>query len=194
LKRVLFAIAKTVAELQDLPLTRRQFVKHLLNLLAQQVLGGDLFRSQGISVFDQVAKRRAPVLVRGHLQRECTLGNPDQRLDLFNSRFQGFRQFPRIWLAAQLLGKAVQGLRELIELFIHQMHRQADSTPVVGDGAGNRLADPPRRIGTELEAAAIVEFLGGSDQTNVSSLDQIGERYTAADVLLGDADDQTGFR
>ena len=85
------------------------------------------------------------------------------------------------------------GPRQPVDLLVH-VDGHADGAALVGDGAGDRLANPPGGIGAELVAAVIVELLDGADQTDVAFLDQVEERHAATDVLLGDADHQAGVR
>ena len=61
---------------------------------------------------------------------------------------------------------------------------------LVGDRAGDGLADPPGRVGRELVAAAVVELLDGADQAERALLDQVEEREAAAEVALRDRDDE----
>ena len=65
---------------------------------------------------------------------------------------------------------------------------------MVGDGALHRLADPPGRVGRELEAAAPVELLDGAVEAERALLDQVEERDAEAAVALGDRDDQPQVR
>ncbi len=46
----------------------------------------------------------------------------------------------------------------------------------VGDGPGDGLAHPPRGVGGELEALAVVELLDGADQAEVALLDEVQQR------------------
>ena len=61
--------------------------------------------------------------------------------------------------------------------------------------ARDRLANPPRRIGRELVAAAVFELIDRLHQADVAFLDQIEELQAAVGVFLGDRDDeaQVGF-
>src|SRR3712207_1515255 len=59
-----------------------------------------------------------------------------------------------------------------------------------GDGAGDRLADPPGRVRRELVAAPVVELLDRADQAERALLDQVEEREPAAEVALRDRDDK----
>ena len=70
------------------------------------------------------------------------------------------------------------------------MDRDADRPRLVGDGAGDRLADPPRRVGAELEPAAVLVLVDRPHQAGVAFLNQVEEAQAAVAVLLGDAHDQ----
>ena len=74
------------------------------------------------------------------------------------------------------------------------MHGHADRAGLVGDAAGDRLADPPRRVRRELVAAAPVELLDGAHQAEVALLDQVEEQHAAADVALRDRHDEAEVR
>ena len=92
-------------------------------------------------------------------------------------------------LAAVLLDQAAADADELVDRLDH-VDRDADGAGLVGDGAGDGLADPPGGVGRELVALAVVELLDGADEADVAFLDQVEERHAAADVLLGDGDDE----
>ena len=93
-------------------------------------------------------------------------------------------------LAPEFLG---QPLLHTIQLGqrLGNVHRQTDRPTLVRNRPGDRLTDPPRRIGRELVATAPVELLDGAHQADVAFLDQIDQRQASPDVPLGDADNQT---
>ena len=70
------------------------------------------------------------------------------------------------------------------------MHGNADRARLVGQRAGDRLADPPGGVGGELEALAVVELLRGADEPERALLDQVEEWEALVAVVLGDRDDQ----
>ena len=70
------------------------------------------------------------------------------------------------------------------------MHRDANGAGLVGDGAGNGLANPPRGVGRELVAAAVLELVDGLHQADVALLNEVEELQAAVGVLFGDGDDQ----
>src|SRR5262249_59545428 len=53
-------------------------------------------------------------------------------------------------------------------------------------GASDRLADPPRRIRGELEAAAVLEPVHRLHEPDVSLLDEVQQAQIAAQIALGD--------
>ena len=99
--------------------------------------------------------------------------------DLFAGRF-----------AAQFLHQRARSADQLVDRFDH-VHRNTDRARLVGDRAGDRLADPPRRVGRELITAPPFEFVDGLHQTDVAFLNQIEELQSAVRVFLGDRNDQT---
>ena len=92
-------------------------------------------------------------------------------------------------LAAQLGDQLALGAADLVELLDH-VHRDADRARLVGERAGDRLADPPGGVGRELEALAVVELLGRADQAERALLDQVEEGKALVAVVLRDRDDQ----
>ena len=70
------------------------------------------------------------------------------------------------------------------------MHGDADGARLIGDRARDRLPDPPRGVGRELVAAAVLELVDRLHQADVAFLDQVEELQAAVGVLLGDGDDE----
>jgi hypothetical protein len=64
--------------------------------------------------------------------------------------------------------------------------REPDGATRVGDASGDRLADPPGRVGGELESLAPVELLDGVHQSEVALLDEVEEGESRCLVLLRD--------
>src|SRR5207245_2440108 len=79
-------------------------------------------------------------------------------------------------------------------LALDDVNGNADRARLVGNPALNRLANPPRRVGRELVAAAPVELLDGPDQSDDSFLDQVEQRDPVALVLLHDRHDEPKVR
>jgi hypothetical protein len=74
------------------------------------------------------------------------------------------------------------------------VHRHPDRPRRVGEPARDRLADPPARVGRELETPAPVELLDRANQPKRPFLDQVEEGEALVAVLLGDRDDQAQVR
>jgi hypothetical protein len=74
------------------------------------------------------------------------------------------------------------------------VHRNADRARLLLQRTLHGLADPPRCVGRELEAAAVVELLDGTDQADDPLLDQVEERQPQPAVALGVRDDQAQVR
>src|ERR1700730_5540885 len=96
-------------------------------------------------------------------------------------------------LAPELDLEPPRGTRQLL-LALDDVHRNADRAGVIRDSALHRLANPPRRVGRELEAAAPVELLDGAVEPERSLLDQVEERNAETAVALRDRDDQAQVR
>ena len=98
-----------------------------------------------------------------------------------------FGQLFRRRLAADLVQHLARGAHDLVDRLDH-VHRNADGARLVGDRAGDRLPDPPGRIGRELVAAAVLELVDRLHQADVAFLDEIEELQAAVGVFLGDRD------
>jgi hypothetical protein len=70
------------------------------------------------------------------------------------------------------------------------VHGQPDRTALLGERAGDRLADPPRRVRGEPEAAPVVELLDRADEPDRAFLDEVQKREPATLVVAGDGDDE----
>src|SRR3712207_3883906 len=90
-------------------------------------------------------------------------------------------------VAAELEAQRVLRAAEAVER-VDDVGGKADRAGAVGDGAGDGLADPPRRVRREAVAHLRVELLDGPDQAGVALLDQVLEEHAATPVLLGDRD------
>ena len=92
-------------------------------------------------------------------------------------------------LAADLVQHLAAGADDLVDRLDH-VHGDADGARLVGDRAGDRLADPPGGVGRELVAAAVLELVDRLHQADVAFLDQVEELQAAVGVFLGDRDDE----
>jgi hypothetical protein len=95
--------------------------------------------------------------------------------------------------AAELRVQLALAAGELL-LALEDVHGDPDVARLVRHAALDGLADPPGRVGRELEAATPVELLDGADQAEDALLDQVRERQAVALVLLRDRDDEPEVR
>src|SRR5215211_8009940 len=160
------------AHLDDLALALRQGGEGAVHVLLAEVLGGDLERRLGRLVLDEVAELRLVLLADRLLERDRLLGHAQDVADLARRALEFARDLLGRGLAAERLHELALDVHDLVELLDH-VHRDADGAALVGDRAGDGLADPPRRVRRELVAAPVVELLDGADQPERALLDQI---------------------
>ena len=96
-------------------------------------------------------------------------------------------------LAAELAEELALDAPDLVQL-LDDVHRHADRARLVGERPRHRLADPPGRVGRELEALAVVELLRRAHEPDRPLLDQVEEGQALVAVVLGDRDDQAQVR
>src|SRR5215471_4265474 len=171
-------------QLDDLLLPAGQGVQDLLELILQHDERRGLHRHHGVGVLDEVAQVGvffADRRLQGHRLLRDALdlghaldGQPHLGGDLVRRRFTPER-----------LMKLALNARHLVDR-LHHVHRDPDGPRLVGDGAGDGLPDPPRRVGGELVPLRVVELLHRPDQAEIPLLDQVKEAQAAADVPLGD--------
>ena len=77
---------------------------------------------------------------------------------------------------------------------VADVSRHPDRAGRVGDRSADRLADPPRGVGRELEAAAVVELLDRPHQADVALLDEVEDADPARLVAASDRDDEAEVR
>ena len=88
-------------------------------------------------------------------------------------------------VAVQLLGEDAAAARDAAHL-LGDVHGQTDRPALLGERARDGLANPPGRVGRELEAHLVVELLDGADQAEVALLDQVEERDAGLRVVPRD--------
>ena len=70
------------------------------------------------------------------------------------------------------------------------MHRNTDGASLVGNAAGDSLANPPGGVGREFVAPAVFKLVDGFHQADIAFLNQIKKLQAAVGVLFGDRNDQ----
>ena len=143
----------------------------------------------GALVGDELAELGLLLVADGLLQRDRGLGGALDRVDLLGVDAGDLGDLLRRRLAAELGDELALGAADLVEL-LDDVDRDADRARLVGERAGDRLADPPGRVGRELEALAVVELLRGADEAERALLDEVEERQSLVAVVLGDRDDE----
>src|SRR5581483_411235 len=127
------------------------------------------------------------------LERDRRLRGAADLVDLVRGEVEVAGDLERERLAAQLGAELALGADDLVEL-LDDVHGHANRARLVGERAGDRLADPPRRVRGELEPLAVVELLGRADEADRPLLDQVEERQALVAVALGDRDDEAEVR
>ena len=74
------------------------------------------------------------------------------------------------------------------------VHRNPDRVRLVRDRTLTGLADPPGRVGRELEALAVVELLHRAVEADRAVLDQVEQRQAVPLIALRDRDDEPQVR
>ena len=145
-------------------------------------------------VLDEIAEVGVVAVADGRLQRDRLLRHLQNGADALDRQLNFLGDFLRGGLAAVFLDQLLLHAHQLVDRFDH-VHRDADGARLVGDRAGDRLANPPGGVGRELVAAAVFEFLDRLHQAHVAFLDQVEEGEAAVGVFLGDGNDeaQVGF-
>src|SRR5947209_241187 len=185
--------AEAVPELQDAALA----VGEVLQRLAQRLLGEDLRRALvrrlGALVGDELPELGLLLVADRLLERDRRLRGALDRLDLLRLDPRHLGDLVGGGLAPELGDELALGPADLVEL-LHDVHRDADGARLVGQGAGDRLADPPGRVRGELEALAVVELLRRAHEAERALLDEVQERQPLVAVVLGDGDDEPEVR
>src|SRR4051812_10970239 len=171
-ERPLAAVVQAEAKLEHAALAAGEAVEHFFDLLFEQLEGGHLGRRGRALVLDEVAEVAILFLANRRLQRDRLLRDLLNLAHLVGRDLHLAADLLRGRLAAVLLHQAPREAAELVDRLDH-VHGDADGARLVGDGAGDRLADPPRGVGTELVALAVLELLHGADQSDVAFLDQV---------------------
>jgi len=74
---------------------------------------------------------------------------------------------------------------------LHGVRRKSNVAALLGHGSRDRLANPPRGVRGELEPARVVESLDRSHQTDVATLNRVGQRHRRSRESFGNTHHQT---
>ncbi len=181
---------QTEPHLDHLLFAGRQRRQHFVGDLAQ-VRSDDLIRRihDGF-VFDEITQVRIFFFADRSLQRDRLLRNLQHLAHLRNRNVHLLRDLFAGRFAAQLLHQRARSTNQFIDRFDH-VHRDSNRARLIGDGASDRLANPPGCIGGKLITAAPFELVHGLHQTDVAFLNQIEKLQPAVGVLLRNRNDQS---
>src|SRR5579871_2780585 len=186
--------ADAEAHAQHALLARGQRGEHPRRGLAQ--VGGDrrLVGQDGVLVLDEIAEMRILLVADRGLERQRLLGDLQDLAHLLERHAELFGELLGGRLAADLVEHLAARAHDLVD-GLDPVHRDADGARLIGDRAGDRLANPPGGVGRELVAAAVLEFVDRLHQADIAFLNEVEELQAAVGVFLGDGDDeaQVGF-
>src|SRR5262245_19057370 len=185
LQRQVGALAGPEAQPQDLLLAGRERAEYLARLPADIARQHGIHERDGALVLEEVAE--VAVLLLAHRRVEGDrLPRDAQRAAPLVARHAHLRaDLLGCRLAPQILHEHARDPQQLVER-LHHVHGNADGPRLIGDGARDRLADPPGGIRRELVTALVLEFLDRAHEADVSLLDQVQELQPAMQIALGD--------
>src|SRR5438132_8548057 len=192
-QRVLATVGEAEPEPQHLLLARREGVEDLVRLLPEREADDRLDGRDDLLVLDEVAQVAVLLLADRCLQRNRFLGDLQDFSDLVHGDVHLRRDLLRGGLAAELLHELPRGPDELVDR-LDDVHGDADRAGLVGDGARDRLPDPPGRVGRKLITTPIFELIDRLHEADIAFLDKVEELEPAVRVLLGDRDDEAQVR
>ena len=130
------------------------------------------------------------LLAYRRLKGNRLLGNLHDFAHAFHADFHGFGDLLRHRLTAQLLQQLARYADQFVDRLDH-MHRDADRTRLIRDGARNGLADPPRRISAELIPLVVIELFHGLDEPQIAFLDEVKEKHASSNIAFRYTHDET---
>src|ERR1700733_4500973 len=186
---MLGTILQAKAHLDHAFFPRGQGTQHLRGVFLQ-VHADDCFgRRNRLAIFNEDAKMRIFFLANRSFKRDRFLCDLEHFADLGHRDIHPAGNLFRSGLAAQLLHQLPRGTNQLVDGLDH-VHRNTNRPGLIGNRAGNRLTNPPGRIGGELVTTTVFELIDRLHQTDVAFLDQIQKLQTAVGVLLGNRNHQ----
>src|SRR4051794_30027235 len=185
--------AEPVAELEHAALAVGEVLERLFEGLFGKQVRGPIERALGLLVGDELAELRLLLVADRLLERDRGLGGALDRVDLLGIDPRHLGNLLWGGLAAQLGDQLALGAADLVQL-LDDVDRDPDRARLVGQRPGDRLADPPGRVGGELEPLAVVELLRRTDQAQRPLLDQIEEGQALVAVIFRDRDDKPEVR
>src|SRR5205807_6265100 len=124
----------------------------------------------GRLVFEEVAE--LGVLTDRRLERQRLTRRLENEPHLLRRYTCSLSDLFRRGFASHLVDEAAVHPRDPVERLDH-VDGNPDRTRVIGDRPRNGLADPPRRVRRELEAATVLEPVDGLHEPDVALLDEV---------------------
>ena len=183
------AILEAEAQLEHVALAVSEQAEHLDDLLAAHDLVDLLRRRGGVLVLDEVAEQRVAVVADLLMQARGLLADLLDLTHLLRRDAHLDGDLLRSRLAADVLQQLALYAHQLVHVLDH-VHGDADGARLVRQRPRDGLADPPRSVSAELEAAPVVELVYGAHEPQVALLDEVEQRHAAPDVALGDGHDE----
>ena len=182
-------VPDAVAQFEDLALAVGERLEELLDALAEHVLCGCVRRRGLAFVLDELAEVAVVALADGPVDADGVAADLHDAANVGDGHAGLVREF--------LHGRLAPGdLQDLLLDVAQPRHGldhvdgDADGPGVIGDGAGDGLADPPRGVGGELVASLVLVLVHRPHEAGVALLDDVQERQPAVSVLLGDGDNE----
>src|SRR5438552_3479064 len=180
-------------QLEHTPLALRQPPDRLAHRLGAQRLGRLGLRIDGGRIGEQVAELALAVRADGLVQRHGRLDRAERLLHVTQLETGRLGELLVRWLLATRSLQPLAGTVQLHAPLVY-VRRDADRRGLVRDRTLAGLANPPGRVGRELETLAPVELLDGAVQADHALLDQVSELEAVALVALRDRDDEPQVR
>ena len=176
-------------QLDHLALQARQVLQRRGERLVAQAAAGVVERVGRALVLQQLTQLAILVGAHRRVQRDRHAVEPAEILDHLEGQREDLRELLVARRGAGLRLDLALGLLDLLDVG-RDIDRQAHQPRLLVDRAAQRLLDPQRRVGRELEALAVVELLGRAHEADGPLLDEVEEGEALALVALGDRDHQ----
>ena len=192
LERLSLAV-ETEAQLENAPLVLGQAgecTSHLESTnRVHRLFGGIL----GARVAEEIPELGLVLGADVLIQRDRRVGGVERLVDVLQREARSLGELLACWLAVELRDQLSTHTGQLQPALV-DMRRHADRLRQVRDRTLAGLADPPGRVGRELEAAPPVELLDRAVQADDTFLNQVAEGHVVPLIALGDRDDQPQVR
>src|SRR5271157_3653631 len=143
---VLAAVFETEAHLDDFFFARGQSAQDLSGLVLEVHVDHGFGRRDYGAVFDEVTKMRIFLFTNRRFERDWLLRDLQHLAHFRHRNVHALGDFFAGRLSTQFLHQLPRGADQLVDGLDH-VHRNTDGARLVGDGAGDGLPDPPRRVG-----------------------------------------------